>query len=373
MDLQERLSLAQAAGPQYSELACMFEAAITTDQSRLNELRAHESAAVRFATYVNPLTNVPASDVDNEPFVRFAAIHNPSTSPEVLDLIGLNQTSVNPVIPEIIHTHKNASKEFQVFRAITDFGSLSEDNEDNYNYFYETIYDDGMKVKTSIDLISLESLLYSYILNLVSAPYPHDTFWDYCYEEIEPKNFQENLNLFGRMPAIPESLYDYCETIVGARSQAAALTNDVSLMKSLMWDKQLISTGMGGLYWQDTRSPRSSVASNSDATPEMLRQIFEEETKDEDGLLAEFQHPVFWRLSCNQYAPLDVLEGIVSLIESASISDDYTQRQLLVGEEDDFPYGLITNPSVKGPLRKRVEKLLVERDLDPADFEIDEE
>ena len=369
MDLQERLSLAQAAGPQYSELASMFEAVITTDSARLSELRTHESAAVRFATYVNPLTNVSVSDLDKEPFVRFAAIHNPTTSTEVLDHIGLNQTSVNPIIPETIHTHKNASKEFQVFRAITDFGRISEDNDDGWNYFFETIYDEPIEVKSSIDLITLESLLYSYILNFIPAPYADNDFWDYCYEEVEPKNFKENLDLFGKLPAIPGSLFDECGTIVGARSQAAALTNDLSLMKSLMWDKELVSTGIGGLYWQDTRSPRSSVASNSDATPEMLRELFEEESKDEEGL-ADYQHPVIWRLSCNPKSPLDVLEGIVSLIESSSISDE---DALLVGEESDFPYGLITNPSVKGALRNRVEKLLIERFLDPADYEIAED
>jgi hypothetical protein len=315
---------------------------------------------------------VSASDLNTEPFVRFAAIHNPTTSTEVLDHIGLNQTSVNPIIPETIHTHKNASKEFQVFRAITDFGRISEDNDDGWNYFFETIYDEPIEVKSSIDLVTLESLFYSYILNFIPAPYAENDFWDYCYEEDEPKNFKENLALFGQLPAIPGPLFDDCGTIVGVRSIAGAQTTDHSLMKALMWDKELVSTGVGGFYWQDSRSPRSSVASNQKATPEMLRQLFEEESNDHKGL-GEFPHPVFWRLSCNPVTPHDVLEGIVSLIESGAVRDEYAQLELLVGEPEDFPFGLITNASVSGALRKRVEKLMLDRDLEPEDYEINED
>jgi len=371
MKLQERLKLAEAAGPRYQELASMFEAVITKDQTKLDQLRKHPSAAVQFATYVNPLTIVVATDLESDPLVKFAAIQNPSTPMELLDLIGLNQTAVNPFIPETIHRHKKASKEFQVFRAITDFG-LSEDkyNDEDEIYFLEAVYqeiDDSYSVLTNIDLVALEALLYTYLIGAIKAPGPTGEFWDYLYDS-EPKNFNENLILFGQMPAIPDVLYDECRTIVGARCLAGALTKDVELMKSLMWDPLTLHTGVGGFYWQDSRSPRSSVASNSLATPAMLRQLFEEESKDEEGLGA-FPHPVLWRLSCNAATPQDVLEGIVALIESEKVSEEYAQLELLVGEPDDFPYGLITSVAVQGELRKRVEQLVRDRDLDPEDFQ----
>jgi len=80
--------------------------------------------------------------------------------------------------------------------------------------------------------------------------------------------------------------------------------------------------------------------------------------------------PVFWRLCCNPVTPEDVLAEIVSLIESNKISDEFAQIRLLVGKPDDFPYGLITNRSVQGDLRNRVEALIRERDLDPTEYEV---
>jgi len=371
MKLQERLKLAEEAGPRYQELASVYEAAITKDQMKLDQLRKHPSAAVRFVTYVNPLTIIVASDLESDPLIKFAAVQNPSTPTELLDLIGLNQTSVNPFIPETIHRHKNASKDFQVFRAITDFG-LSEDKytDEDEIYFSEAVYqetDDSYSALRNTDLIALEALMYTYLIGAINAPRPTREFWDYLLDS-EPRNFNENLILFGQMPAIPVALYDECRTIVGARCLAGALTKDVELMKSLMWDPQTLHTGVGGFYWQDSRSPRSSVASNSLATPEMLRQLFEEESKDQEGLGA-FPHPVLWRLSCNAATPQDVLEGIVTLIESGKVTEEYAQLELLVGEPDDFPYGLITSVAVQGELRKRVEQLVRERDLDPEDFQ----
>jgi hypothetical protein len=367
MELQERLKIAKAAGPEYSELSSMFEAAITQDVETLAQLRKHASAAVRFATYVNPLTRISSSDLSSDPLVMFAAIHNPLTSTEILDEIGLSQSLVNPVIPEVIHAHKNASQEFQAFRAI----SGSEIDEDRYQdeseiYFLESVYDKDDEVLRNIDLVSLQALLYLYLLGHLDAPDPTAEFWDYLYDS-EPKNLHDNLKLFGHMPAVPEDLYDECSTIVGARCLAGALTKDIFLMQSLMWDKQTLYTGVGGFYWQDSRSPRSSVASNTGASPEMLRQLFDEEKNDHEGL-GEFPMPVLWRLSYNPKSPQDVLEGIVELIETEIVRDEYAQLELLVGEPEDFPQGLVTNPSVKGGLRKRLETLMKARDLDPDDY-----
>ena len=79
---------------------------------------------------------------------------------------------------------------------------------------------------------------------------------------------------------------------------------------------------------------------------------------------------VLWRLAANPNSPQAVLEGIVSLLESGVIgdSDGHSQRGLLVGEADDSAEGLVMNPSVKGPLRSRVEKLMKDWDLNPTDF-----
>jgi hypothetical protein len=200
MELQERLKLAQEAGPHYTEIASMFEAAITTDESKLQQFRNHESASVRFATFVNPLTVPVQSDIDTDPLIKYAAIHNPSTSTEILDLIGLNKTAVNPVIPEVIHTHKNASKEFQVFRAITDFGMMEEEyTEEEERYFFEAIYSDY-----GFDVESLEALFYLNLLNFIPAPAATREIWTTAYD-LKQKNVPL-LEMFGRLPAVPEKL-----------------------------------------------------------------------------------------------------------------------------------------------------------------------
>ncbi len=368
MTIQERLLKARAAGPRYNELCHMYEAFLTQDLSKLTEFLKNESSAVRFSAYCNPLHQVTSADLKSDPLIKFAACFNPSTSTEILDEIGLHQTGLNPVIPETIHSHKNTSKEFRVFRAITDVGideSLYEDENDKY--FVEAIFDDG-EVQNVIDLESLEALCYLYILGFIEAPAPTREFWEYFLDS-EPKNLQENMSMFGKLPPIPDDLYEECRTIVGNRCLAGAWTKDQKIMESLVWDKQLLYTGYGGFYWQDSRSPRSSVASNQYAAEQLLRSIFQEEKANEKNLNS-FPHPELWRLSCNRATPPDVLEGIIELIEQCAIFDKDTCSELLVGEPEDYPFGLATNPAVKGQLRDRVEKLMRDRNLDPEDFEI---
>ena len=366
MKLQDRLQIAQDSGANFSLLACIFEAASTVDLSRLESLRKHNSRAVQFATSCNPLTVISSLDLQSDPLIKFAAVFNPSTLTEILDEIGLNQTSLNPVIPETIHLHKNASKEFQVFREIIGF------NEELYGdetekFFTEAFFEDG-EVRTVVDLESLESLFYLYILGFIEAPTPTGEFWEYFLSE-EVTNINETIELFGSLPAIPESLYEECDAVVGARCLAGGWSKRPELLRSLAWDRQLLYTGVGGFYWQDSRSPRSSVASNEHTPTDLLREIFNEESEDSEGL-NDFPHPVLWRLSCNPSTPEDVIEGIVSLIEQNLVTDEDTQRELLIGEPDDFPYGLVTNPAVKGDLRNRVETLMRARDLDPGDYPV---
>jgi hypothetical protein len=375
MKIQKRLNLALEAGTQYIELAQMYEAATTEDKTKLEKFRNDPSRAIRFATFCNPNLEISISDLSKESFIKFAAVFNPSTSTEVLDEIGLNQSSINPVIPEAIHNHKNASKEFQVFRTLEGRNVDNENYEyENEKFFIEAIYDSGDgnwfygQAKKDIELEDLESLLYLYILGFIEASQPETEFWTYVYDDPESEVIVKNLELFGSLPAIPKSLYDQCDAIVGARCIAGALTSNQELMRSLIWDNNCIWTGVGGNWWQDSRSPRSSVASNALADEELLRLIFEEESANEVGL-GEFPHPVFWRLSCNQFTPQDVLSGIITLIENNKIDDEMTQEELLVGHSDDFPFGLATNPSIKGELRARVEKLMRERNLNPDDYE----
>jgi hypothetical protein len=368
MTLQERLKLAQEAGSSYSNLAQMFEAAVTPDPTRLESFKNHESTAIRFAAFCNPNLVITSNDLKRNSLVKFSAVVNPSTSKEVLDEIGLDQVSHNPIIPEMINIHKNASQEFRVFRSITDIGM----NEDLYDdasekFFTEAIFHEGEVLKV-IDLEALQALFYLYILGFIEAPSPTGEFWTYFLDS-EPKNLVENVELFGSFPAIPESLYQQCDAVVGARCLAGAWSKNPELIQTLVWDKQLLYTGVGGFYWQDSRSPRSSVASNEHTPADLLRTILREEYEDSDGL-GEFPHPVLWRLSCNPAAPEDVIQGIISLIEQGLVTEEYTQSELLVGEPEDFPYGLVTNPAVKGDLRKRVEALMRARDIDPEEYEI---
>jgi hypothetical protein len=369
MELQERLKLAQEAGPRYSEIASMFEAAITTDESGLRHFRNHESASVRFAAYVNPLTVPSLSDIDSNPLIKYAAIHNPSTSTEILDHIGLNKTAVNPVIPEVIHTHKNASKEFQVFRALTDFGIQDDMYEDeNEKFFYEAIYDHFNDIKTTIDLDCLQALFYLYILNQIEAPDETGEFWRNLYEilESDSKNLSSLISMFSALPAIPSKLYD-CGSVTRARCLAAEMSHDASELENLVWDATTVSTGVGGFYWLDSTSPRSSVAWNPTASSEVLRRLFLEESQNEQSL-KDYPAAVLWRLAGNQNSPQEVLEGIVALIESNAITEEYAQTCLLVGEPDDMNTGLAWNHAVTGELRDRVESLMRDRNLSPEEY-----
>ena len=166
MEIKKRLRLAQDAGPQYTELAYVFEAAITKDMQRLSELRGHSSAAVRFASNVNPLTNIILLDLNKDETIKFAAIYNPTTSTEILNHIGLNEASVNSIISEVIHSHKNASEEFQVFYALIN-SEKSDDSypdwvdDDNELYFIEATKDKNNEYKTNIiAFISLELCMF---------------------------------------------------------------------------------------------------------------------------------------------------------------------------------------------------------------------
>ena len=360
MELQERLKLAQEAGPRYTDIASMYEAATTNDESELSHFRSHESTAVRFAAFVNPLTIPSQGDIDSDPLIKYAAIHNPSSSTELLDYIGLNKSSVNPIIPEAIHTHKNASQEFQVFRAITDFGMMEDEyNEEEERYFFEAIYGDN-----GFDVESLEALFYLNALNFIPAPAATREIWTAAYD-LNQKN-EHLFEMFGRLPAIPENLVHELGGIQEMRCLAAELGTLQPTLNILSWDRVTLPSGVAGAYWQESRSPRSSIAQNENAESQLLRNLFIEESSDQEGL-TNFPHGVLWRLSYNPSAPSDVLEGIVRLLEDGFITDEDTQSELLIGEPYDAESGLATNPSIKGDLRKRVEVLMRARNLNPKD------
>lgn len=366
-----RSEKARRAGENYLELFQMYDAAATEDSQKLAEYRSHHSRAVRFGAFCNPLTVISTSDLGLDSIFKFAAIANPSTPTEVLDAIGLNQANLNPIFPISINKHKNVSKEFQVYFNLSGLEIDQDLFDDDYNpYFGESIYKDyeGENYKKEVDLESLQSLLYLYILGFIQAPSPTGEFWTYIFDD-GPEDFvQSTSELFGSLPAIPEALYDECDTIQGARCLAGASTKNHELMEKLSWDTGLLDSG-STLNWQNSRSPRSSVASNDNAPPSLLKRLFYEEIQDAKAL-SDYLCPVFWRLCCNPVTPEDVLAEIVSLIESNKISDEFAQIRLLVGEPDDFPFGLITNRSVQGDLRNRVEALIRERDLDPAEYEV---
>jgi len=363
---------ARSAGENYLELFQMFDAAATEEPQKLAEYRSHHSRAVRFGAFCNPLTVISTSDLGFDSIFKFAAIANPSTPTEVLDAIGFNHVQLNPIVPVSINGHKNVSKEFQVYFNLSGLEIDQDLFDDAYNpYFGESIYKDyeGENFKKEVDLESLQSLFYLYILGFIQAPSPTGEFWTYIFDD-GPEDFvQSTSELFGSLPAIPEALYDECDTIRGARCLAGASTKSHELMEKLSWDTGLLDPRMTGFNWQASRSPRSSVASNDNAPPSLLKRLFYEEIQDAKAL-SDYLCPVFWRLCCNPVTPEDVLTEIVSLIESNKISDEFAQIRLLVGEPDDFPYGLITNRSVQGDLRNRVEALIRERDLDPTEYEV---
>jgi hypothetical protein len=200
--------------------------------------------------------------------------------------------------------------------------------------------------------------------------------WLSVLDELEASpdmHFSELLRMFARMPAIPQDFYE-CEAINRVRVLAAEFTNEAADMERLVWDKKTLNTGVGGFYWLDSSSPRAGVAYNKNAPSEILKRIFLEESQDEVAL-HEYPAAILWRLAGNPSSPQEVLEGIVSLLESGAIHDEdgFSEIGLLVGEEDDANVGLAWNPSVKSKLRTRVEMLMKDRDLEPEDYEINED
>lgn len=362
MNIKARFKLAQEAGPKYTELAQILEAAFTSDFVKLNQFKNSPSKAVNFAYFTNKRVGVSKSDLGLDPLIKFAAVFNSSTSTEVLNEIECDQSLINPVILDAIRSHKNVSKEFQVFQTLSPLNFEGDLWFEDKRYFVDAIYESSKKnftyadVRYETDLETLEALFYLHILGFIDAPKPAGEFWLYI-EDSRINNLNQNLELFGSLPAIPKSLSHQYQSIIGARCLAAAFTKNLSLMHMLSWDKELVQTGIGGNFWQDSRSPRSSVCSNEFAPPLLLRSIFKEESENFQGLDA-FPHPELWRLSCNPNTPQDVLAEIVTLIEKQLVSDAMTREELLIGHEDDYPFGLFTNTAVSGELRGRVVKLV---------------
>ncbi len=373
MDLQKCFKLAQDAGVKYQELASMYEAAITVDSGKLSTLIESNSYVVRFATAINPLTSISIADLESNTLLQFAAIFNPTTSTEVLDFIGQNGNALNFVIPEIGRTHRNASKELQSLWAVTEsrleIEHCDPNDYENEKYFFEAIAGVSLNSDFDFDIDALEGLLYLHLLGKIEAPDETGEFWADVYEyfEANPGKSTDVLSLFARMPALPENFVD-CGAINRVRTIAAEMTDQVSEMETLLWDRNTLHTGIGGFYWLDSHSPRAAVAWNRHAPADLLIRIFIEESNNEKAL-ADYPVAVLWRLAANPNSPLEVLEGIVSLLESGAIGDDsgYSQCGLLVGESDDSE-GLALNPSIQGPLRSRVEKLMKDWDLEPVDF-----
>ena len=370
MDLQERLILAQEAGPEYLELSSMFEAAITKDQKRLTQLRKHESAAVRFASYVNPLTNISRSDLTSEPLVKFAAIHNPRTSTEILDQIGLNQIPENPVLPEFIHKHKNVSKEFQAIYAIAGYEtSVTDYNNEEDKYFDEAVYGES-----GLDAESLESLVYMSLLNLIPSPRSEREYWADVLEMLESDQDREKvepiLQMFGRLPAIPgfekseSERWDSGAQVL--RSIAGEISNNYSLIDTLRWDR--VTLNSNSYRWNESRSPRASIGANQNLDGDYIRNLFLEESKS-PMFYERFPNGLIWRLSRNPNTPEDVLTSIVGWIEDGLIKNVYAPHEILVGSLDGGE-GLFQNPSVKGELRKRVKALMKDKGIDPKKWTI---
>jgi len=361
----------------------MYDAAATEESQKLAEYRSHHSRAVRFGAFCNPLTVISTSDLGLDSIFKFAAIANPSTPTEVLDAIGLNQANLNPIFPISINKHKNVSKEYQVYFNLagleTDpvwilFSNL---------YFKDSIYEEG-RLREGIDVESIQALFYLYILGFIKAPNKEEGFWIEFVEHAPQDIFQSTIEMFGLLPATPETLNRECQGIVGVRSIAAEHTENHELMNKLSWDRNSGSISWEE-WWEERRkdweefrnkrdfdilrllSPRSGVANNDNAPASLLTRIFHEEVQDAKALSDDLC-PVLWTLSSNPTTTEDVLSEIVSLIETNRISDKFAQIRLLVGEPDVFAYGLITNRSVQGDLRNRVEALIRERDLDPTEY-----
>ncbi|CAN2188325.1 hypothetical protein MCELANE86_00482 [Candidatus Nanopelagicaceae bacterium] len=334
MELQERLKLAQEAGPKYEELTLVFEAAVTEDLVRLNDLRMHTAAGVRFAAFTNPLKEVSFADLNLDSLIKYAAIYNPTTSMQILDTIGLNKTSVNPIIPEAIHTHKNASQEFQVFRAITDFETLVEFYEDANEEFYREVFFDGLNDhRIDFDYKTLQALLFLNILGRVEVP----DIW-FFYTIFMESEDQEMLKIFAELPTIPNELQNQLEAIVRLRSLSASWIKDSTFMKSFISDR--------GLEGEEYDSPAFELARNHSASPEILQSLFDEEIQYSS--IPDFT--VLERLAINPNSSTQVLENIMGELEEKNIE---FEREILDN--------LASNPALEGTQRKRLEKIMREK------------
>jgi len=361
---------AREAGENYSYLADMLDASSTKSPEDIEKYRNYAQPGVRFAALTNSNLDLTEEIINVDPLAKFAIVVNPKAPTSLLDKIAFSSVTSNPILFEMLHKHKKASKEFQVVYALNGSGA----NKDFYNdpeeqYFFETLFDANSQPLAEVDLESLQALCYLYILGFIEAPSPCVEFWTYFWEEENRiGNFEALIKLYASLPAIPPSLYRSYSAICGFRCTAAMETSDLEVMKSLMWDSLCLDSGSSDGYWQNTYSPRSGVAGNQSASAEILQQMFHEEVLVKT--LSGDSHPVFWRLAYNSSTPVGVLAMLTELIDTKVITSEWMQQEILVGHRGDVSLGLMTNPAVEGELREIVENLLFENGLSPGEYEI---
>jgi len=352
--LEERLEIVREKYLEGSITRSFYIAAMTEDAAIIKKALGSESEMLRFAAMSNSHFTPTMEIYKSEPLAAYAYAYNQSTSAEIIDAIAMTKKSQNPVIRALVEIHPHKSKEVAAFYAISPLEANEDYDDSSYDFFWEAMGYETEKV----DLEAMKALTYLDLLNVVEVPGSNDSFWYDAILENETSGLKKLYEFYASMPQDASGFYyDLCVM----RCWAAEYLTDKKTLEAFSEDDYTVSSGIGGFYWADSRSPRSCVIMNEKVSPDLVRKIYQEEISRNN--YDEYLNGMLWRLACSPFSPQDVTTDIVFKIVAGVIKDEYVVNNLLVGEPDDFPQGLYHNSSLAPAVRATVNELVAKRGL----------
>lgn len=353
-ELDYRLEIVREKYLESSPTRAFYMAALIKDSGEIEKGLQSEHEMVRFAAMTNSNFTPTMDLLASEPLARYAFAYNQSTSTEILDQIAMSKKRQNPVIRALVEIHPNKSQEVAAFYALSPQEGNEEYDDSSYDFFWEAMGYESEK----IDLEAMKALTYLDLLNVIEVPGSNDSFWYDAILDIEPEGLTKLYKFYAQMPQDASGFYpDLCVL----RCWAAEYLTDQTVIEMFADDDYRVSSGVGGFYWADSRSPRSCVIMNEKVNPDLVRRIFQEEIAGED--FDSYLNGVLWRLACSTFSPVDVTTEIVKMLSDGTIKDELTINNLLVGEPEDFPQGLYSNSQISKEAREIVMKMIEERGL----------
>jgi hypothetical protein len=354
-ELAHRLEIVTEKYPESSPTRAFYIAALSSDPRDIEKGMQSEHEMVRFAAMTN-VGFVPTLELlKTEPLAKYAFAYNQSTSSEVLDAIALTKKkNQNGVIRALVEIHPNKSQEVAALYALSPLGENDEYDDSSYDFFWEAMGYESEK----IDLEAMKALTYLDLLNVIEVPGSNDSFWYEAILDNEPSGLKK---LYEFAASMPQDASGFYEDLCVLRCWAAEFLTDKATLEAFSEDDFTVSSGIGGFYFADSRSPRSCVIMNEKVSPALVRKIYQDEIKNED--FDAYLNGVLWRLASSAFSPQDVTSGLVALIKDGTIKDEQTIENLLIGEQGDVPQGLYNNPSLSPETKGEVAEMIALRGL----------